>query len=187
VKARAEDIVGSQSLVDKITLKVQQRMVDNDEDGVEDKKDKFPNNPTEWKDSDNDGYGDNIDLFPTDDTQWVDTDGDEYGDNINGNRADQFPTDPTQWNDTDRDGHGDNPWGNDADYYPHDPEQWERQVVEKKEEKKDSRIINTYQLSYMLLGIVIVITLLIFVNYIFLFTKNRKTKPKIEPKKEDTK
>lgn len=37
--------------------------VDSDGDGVPDKDDKFPSDPTEWADVDNDGVGDNFDLF----------------------------------------------------------------------------------------------------------------------------
>ena len=36
---------------------------DRDRDGVPDKDDKFPDDPTEWADVNNDGVGDNNDLF----------------------------------------------------------------------------------------------------------------------------
>lgn len=186
VKVRAEDSSGSQSIIDKISLKLLRQQIDTDGDGVEDIKDQYPNNPTEWKDSDNDGYGDNIDKFPQDDTQWLDTDEDGYGDNLNGNSPDQFPTDPTQWNDTDRDGYGDNPWGNDADYYPHDPDQWERPVVEDAKKEKRTGEVDMYLITFAGLGIAIVITVIIFLNFTFNYIKNQKKLKKIRGKEKRT-
>ena len=127
--------------------------IDADGDGVSDKNDAFPNNPSQTDDRDGDGYGDNqselatqVDYFPSDTTQWNDTDGDGYGDNQNGNLPDRFPNDPTRWSDsdhdgvadeddefpddgtqfadTDGDGYGDDPNGNRADAFPNDPEEW---------------------------------------------------------------
>jgi len=126
---------------------------DVDGDGMSDKNDAFPNNPTQTTDRDGDGFGDNqssgatqIDLFPTDTTQWSDADGDGYGDNTAGNRGDTFPNDPNEWDDTDGDdvgnnedafpfdpsqttdadgdGFGDNPRGTGADKFPEDATQW---------------------------------------------------------------
>jgi len=127
--------------------------LDSDVDGVSDKNDAFPDNPSQTDDRDGDGYGDNlsesatqVDYFPSDTTQWNDTDGDGYGDNQNGNLPDRFPNDPTRWSDsdhdgvadeddefpddgtqsadTDGDGYGDDPNGNRADAFPYDPEEW---------------------------------------------------------------
>jgi hypothetical protein len=84
---------------------------DDDNDGVEDTQDPFPNNPFEVADSDGDGVGDNSDLFPFDALESRDTDNDGYGDN-----QDVFPLDETEWSDTDGDGEGDN-----ADPFPFDP------------------------------------------------------------------
>lgn len=84
---------------------------DDDNDGVEDSQDPFPNNPYELADSDGDGIGDNSDLFPFDPLESRDTDSDGYGDN-----QDIFPLDETEWLDSDADGEGDN-----ADPFPFDP------------------------------------------------------------------
>ena len=126
---------------------------DADSDGVSDKNDAFPNNPSQTNDRDGDGYGDNqsddatqIDRFPSDTTQWDDTDGDGYGDNQNGNLPDRFPNDPSRWQDSDQDGvadeddsfpddatqdtdsdgdgYGDNAAGNRGDTFPNDAEEW---------------------------------------------------------------
>ena len=83
---------------------------DSDGDGVPDKDDAFPNDPTEWADTDGDGVGDNADAFPNDPTETADTDGDGVG-----NNADAFPNDATETADTDGDGVGDN-----ADAFPND-------------------------------------------------------------------
>ncbi|MGB1420443.1 MAG: hypothetical protein ACPG79_01700, partial [Poseidonia sp.] len=128
--------------------------LDTDSDGVSDKNDAFPNNPTQTDDRDGDGYGDNqsenathIDRFPSDTTQWNDTDGDGYGDNQNGNLPDRFPNDPNRWQDSDHDGvadeddafpddatqdtdsdgdgYGDNAAGNRGDTFPNDPNEWD--------------------------------------------------------------
>ena len=127
---------------------------DADGDGVSDKNDAFPNNPSQADDRDGDGYGDNqsqnatqIDRFPSDTTQWNDTDGDGYGDNQNGNLPDRFPNDPNRWQDSDHDGvadeddafpddatqdtdsdgdgYGDNAAGNRGDTFPNDPSEWD--------------------------------------------------------------
>jgi len=62
---------------------------DRDNDGVCDRTDAFPDDPTESADTDGDGVGDNADAFPNDPTEDTDTDGDGIGDN-----ADAFPNDP---------------------------------------------------------------------------------------------
>ena len=127
--------------------------LDVDGDGMSDKNDAFPTNPTQTADRDGDGYGDNqdsgatqVDDFPSDTTQWNDTDNDGYGDNPNGNLADRFPNDPnlwqdsdrdgvadeddafpneiTQWDDTDGDGYGDDENGNRGDAFPNDDAEW---------------------------------------------------------------
>jgi len=128
--------------------------LDTDSDGVSDKNDAFPNNPSQTDDRDGDGYGDNqseyatqVDRFPSDTTQWNDTDGDGYGDNQNGNLPDRFPNDPSRWQDSDHDGvadeddafpddatqdtdsdgdgYGDNAAGNRGDTFPNDPNEWD--------------------------------------------------------------
>ena len=64
---------------------------DNDNDGVINGSDAFPNDATETVDTDGDGVGDNADVFPKDATETVDTDGDGVGDN-----ADAFPNDASR-------------------------------------------------------------------------------------------
>lgn len=54
---------------------------DDDNDGVANSWDRFPQDANESQDSDGDGIGDNQDAFDLDATQWSDTDGDGYGDN----------------------------------------------------------------------------------------------------------
>ena len=89
---------------------------DTDSDGVPDKDDAFPFDPSEWADTDADGVGDNSDAFPNDSSEWADFDGDELGDNsdpdIDGdgceNSEDHFDFDPTECLDTDGDGVGNN-------------------------------------------------------------------------------
>jgi hypothetical protein len=89
---------------------------DWDGDGVFDKDDDFPLDPTETTDTDGDGIGNNadndddndgtpdtLDAFPLDVTEQKDTDSDGVGDN-----TDVFPLDPTEWVDTDEDGKGNN-------------------------------------------------------------------------------
>ena len=61
---------------------------DDDNDGVDDGMDVFPNDPTETTDNDTDGTGDNADAFPNDPTETTDSDMDGTGDN-----ADAFPLD----------------------------------------------------------------------------------------------
>lgn len=51
---------------------VSEILFDTDSDGVHDRDDAFPNDPTEWADSDNDGVGDNADAYPNDPNQWLD-------------------------------------------------------------------------------------------------------------------
>ena len=74
--------------------------------------DRFPNDPSDWRDSDNDGHGDNNDAFPQNSSEWLDSDGDGYGENI-----DEFPFLASEWLDSDGDGYGDN-----SDEYPNDPD-----------------------------------------------------------------
>lgn len=87
--------------------------VDTDLDGVADKADAFPEDPTETTDTDGDGLGDNSDAFPEDAGETVDTDSDGVGDN-----SDAFPEDPAETADTDGDGVGDN-----ADAFPTDAQE----------------------------------------------------------------
>lgn len=54
---------------------------DRDGDGVDDRDDAFPDDPSEWADADDDGVGDNADAFPNDPTESADSDGDGLGDN----------------------------------------------------------------------------------------------------------
>ena len=103
--------------------------IDSDLDGVPDRNDLFPNEPSQSSDLDGDGYGDNLsglngDAFPNDSTQHLDSDDDGYGDSQFGNFSDAFPFNPEQWNDSDGDGYGDNIDGIDGDNYPDEPTQW---------------------------------------------------------------
>ncbi len=66
--------------VDSVLLDVLAGL-DSDGDGVPDKSDAFPNDPTEWEDTDGDGVGNNSDAFPSDPNETVDTDGDGVGNN----------------------------------------------------------------------------------------------------------
>jgi len=95
---------------------------------------------TSWRDNDNDGVNDFEDAFPNDATQTEDTDGDGFGDSFGGfqadactnqpgtsfhdrfgcpdmdtdgwsDQSDSFPNQASQWNDTDGDGYGDNSTG----------------------------------------------------------------------------
>ncbi len=67
-------------------------LLDTDDDGVADRFDVFPQDPSETTDTDGDGVGDNADVFPEDPTETIDSDGDGVGDN-----ADAFPFDPQRW------------------------------------------------------------------------------------------
>ncbi|MCS5533982.1 MAG: hypothetical protein NZ736_06980, partial [Candidatus Poseidoniaceae archaeon] len=94
--------------------------VDTDGDGVTDRLDVFPTEPTQWADADGDGYGDNPlgfspDAFPQDSTQHSDSDGDGHGDSAIGVDGDLFPNNADQWQDRDGDGYGDNVNGQDGD------------------------------------------------------------------------
>ena len=53
---------------------------DDDNDGVLDYEDVFPQDANEWADADGDGVGDNTDAFPQDWNERFDTDGDGIGD-----------------------------------------------------------------------------------------------------------
>jgi hypothetical protein len=102
---------------------------DDDNDGVANIDDAFPNDPTEWLDTDNDGIGNNADddddndgvediqdAFPLDPLESLDTDSDGIGNNAdpdddNDNVPDvddSFPLDETEWFDSDGDGLGNN-------------------------------------------------------------------------------
>ena len=102
---------------------------DDDNDGVEDGIDAFPNDPYESSDldgdeigdnadndDDGDGYLDGADAFPTDATEWIDSDGDGIGDNTDtdddgdgvADDLDAFPLDDSESVDSDGDGFGDN-------------------------------------------------------------------------------
>jgi hypothetical protein len=50
-----------------------------------------------FKDEDNDGVPDKLDAFPEDPTQWIDFDQDGYGDNPDGNNPDMYPLDASRW------------------------------------------------------------------------------------------
>ncbi|WP_019026103.1 PKD domain-containing protein [Colwellia piezophila] len=77
---------------------------DDDDDGVKNGDDHFPNDPLEWQDSDGDGVGDNGDVFPNDPNESGDADGDGIGDNADTdadndgipNELDAFPIDSEQ-------------------------------------------------------------------------------------------
>ena len=100
---------------------------DEDADGVLNKDDAFPFDPSESIDTDGDGKGDNADTdddndetldvdddFPLDSTEDTDTDGDNIGDNADldddndgvSDDKDNFPLDPNKASGTDTDGDG---------------------------------------------------------------------------------
>ena len=139
-------------LLELIAQKIN-READLDGDGVADKDDAFPDDPSEWSDLDGDGVGDNKDIdrdgdgvadeddaFPDDPTEHKDTDNDGIGDNsdpdIDGdgvaNEEDKFPHDPNETSDTDDDGVGDNAdpdidndgIANEQDAFPYDSTEW---------------------------------------------------------------
>jgi PKD repeat protein len=92
---------------------------DDDNDGVNDDDDLFPNNPAEWADFDEDGIGDN-------------TDDDDDGDGII-DANDDLPLNPDEVIDSDGDGLGDNEDPDDDndgifdedDAFPYNPEKYE--------------------------------------------------------------
>ena len=89
---------------------------DTDGDGVIDRDDAFPYEPSEQYDTDGDGLGDNADAFPNDPTEQYDFDGDGIGNNADPDDDndgaldvdDAFPLDATESLDTDWDGIGNN-------------------------------------------------------------------------------
>ena len=102
---------------------------DDDNDGVDDGNDAFPNDPYESSDLDGDSIGDNADndddgdgyldgadAFPTDASEWIDSDMDGIGDNADtdddgdgvADDLDAFPLDDSESVDSDGDGFGDN-------------------------------------------------------------------------------
>ena len=102
---------------------------DDDNDGVDDADDAFPQDADESSDNDGDGIGDNADDDDDNDgtndsEDWAPLDGDEDNDNDNdgiGDNADDdddndgvndtsdaFPDDSSEWDDNDGDGIGDN-------------------------------------------------------------------------------
>ncbi|MCK5559421.1 MAG: PQQ-binding-like beta-propeller repeat protein [Thermoplasmata archaeon] len=142
---------------------------DTDSDGVNDKNDYYPLDPTRYlesgiEDTDMDGIGDNIDAFPGDPAASVDSDGDGYPDNWNLGKSqessttglilDAFPLDSTEWLDSDGDTIGDN-----SDAYPFDPE---RYLLEKSDDEKDTEIF-TIIFIILIIGVIIIILLSIFV------------------------
>ena len=112
---------------------------DTDGDGWSDQGDKFPHEPTQWRDLDGDGFGDNSDghegdACPNERGQSFfdrlgcrDSDGDGWSDPSQNwlaspwGQADAFPTDRLQWQDTDEDGFGDVPMGAKRDDCPDVP------------------------------------------------------------------
>ena len=109
---------------------------DTDGDGWSDQGDRFPHEPTQWRDLDGDGFGDNSDghegdACPNERGQSFfdrlgcrDSDGDGWSDPSQNwlaspwGQADAFPTDRLQWQDTDEDGFGDVPMGAKRDDCP---------------------------------------------------------------------
>jgi hypothetical protein len=178
IRARAQDGTEKQSLMDTVYVTISRPMEDSDGDGISDVKDKFKNNPSEWRDSDGDGYGDNSDVFPDELTQWKDTDGDGYGDNPLGNQDDRFPYDPTQWSDTDGDGHGDNEWGNDGDYFKFDPERWAKEESESQDKGTGGPVDfeDPTILMWIVLGLMIILCVIVLVNYGMKIKKSKKSK-----------
>jgi len=109
--------------------------LDDDNDGISNLNDAFPNDPTRSQDTDGDGFDDLEDNCISvagnstqDRTGCPDTDGDGYSDvtpptegilgwNVS-DGADAFPLEQTQWADQDGDGYGDNSSGLEADDCP---------------------------------------------------------------------
>ncbi|MEC7177780.1 MAG: S8 family serine peptidase [Candidatus Thermoplasmatota archaeon] len=109
--------------------------LDDDNDGISNLNDAFPNDPTRSQDTDGDGFDDLEDNCISvagnstqDRTGCPDTDGDGYSDvtppsegelgwNIS-DGADAFPLEQSQWADQDGDGYGDNSSGFEADDCP---------------------------------------------------------------------
>ena len=100
--------------------------IDYDEDGSPDRKDAFPNDPTQSTDSDTDGFGDSPSGNNPDDCPYlsgnstIDLQGcpDNDGDGVS-NQGDEFPNDATQVSDFDSDGYGDNLNGTFGDVCPY--------------------------------------------------------------------
>ena len=100
--------------------------IDYDEDGSPDRKDAFPNDPTQNTDSDSDGFGDSPTGNDPDDCPYlsgnstIDLQGcpDNDGDGVS-NQGDEFPNDGTQVSDFDSDGYGDNLNGTFGDSCPY--------------------------------------------------------------------
>ena len=100
--------------------------IDYDEDGSPDRKDAFPNDPTQNADSDSDGFGDSPTGNNPDDCPYlsgnstIDLQGcpDNDGDGVS-NQGDEFPNDGTQVSDFDSDGYGDNLNGTFGDVCPY--------------------------------------------------------------------
>lgn len=164
VAARAFD---GENYSEHFTLEViiDNQKFDADGDGSPDTDDKFPNDPSEWKDTDGDGVGDNGDVFPRDRKEWEDTDGDGYGDN-----EDVFPLDPSQWADKDGDGYGDNPDGNNGDLDPDDPN------VNIEKTKKDEAELDPVILDYLwfVAAAMVIVNVLIILFYFKSQSKNKK-------------
>lgn len=79
---------GTPSIAETIQiLRVIDPNADDDNDGVINTLDAFPNDPAETQDSDGDGVGDNADAFPSNNAETQDSDGDGVGNN----------TDPTPY------------------------------------------------------------------------------------------
>ena len=109
--------------------------LDDDNDGISNLNDAFPNDPTRSQDTDGDGFDDLEDNCISvvgnstqDRTGCPDTDGDGYSDvtpptegvlgwNVS-DGADAFPLEHSQWADQDGDGYGDNSSGFEADDCP---------------------------------------------------------------------
>ena len=109
--------------------------LDDDNDGISNLNDAFPNDPTRSQDTDGDGFDDLEDNCISvagnstqDRTGCPDTDGDGYSDvtpptegilgwNVS-DGADAFPLEQSQWADQDGDGYGDNSTGFEADDCP---------------------------------------------------------------------
>ena len=109
---------------------------DTDGDGWSDQGDRFPHEPTQWRDLDGDGFGDNPeghegDACPNERGQSFfdrlgcrDSDGDGWSDPSQNwlaspwGQGDAFPTDRLQWEDSDEDGFGDVPMGAKRDDCP---------------------------------------------------------------------
>jgi len=147
---------------------------DRDNDGVEDSKDIFPDDPDEYNDTDEDGVGDNSDAFPNDPSASLDSDGDGFPDEWNkgmngshstlGLKLDKFPDNSNEWEDTDSDGIGNNEdTDDDNDGIPDikDQNPLTKDITDEKTYKNESKLWIFILIGLFILIVIVVIIILI--------------------------